>query len=321
MTALRDAARRFASLNPRPDTRPGETWNQLCALLMARFALAPASKGGIGWRAAPRAYGDAIVVARDSGILNGNPAMAPIGAWHFWDIGRYGHVGVDLSSGGIDVFMATGHLREGWQAYLGINSVDGYTRATGAKYLGWTTNYRGGVYNLPLEPAGTGGITPIGDDMTEPDVIAAIRDIQNKVSVSGAAYGAPQAALNYAQQIAMGGIFFPGAPYNAFQAIANQNSSILDAIGRLAGGQPVDVAALIRESEDRIKASTGEQLQAFGTALMADILTTLPTLIGGGADGITDEQRADITAAAAAGVREAFERAFAPVPTVATPTV
>jgi hypothetical protein len=147
----------------------------LCALLMARFALAP---GGIGWAVAPRGYGNAATVARDSGWLNPDVSAAPISAWHFWDWGTDWHVGVDLSGGGVDVFMASSFLRESWGSHIGVNSVVGYNAANqSARYLGWAANYRGGRYNLPAGTA-SNGENPLAYDAPPPR-----RDFMNGSSI------------------------------------------------------------------------------------------------------------------------------------------
>lgn len=153
--SLFNAAAAFSRLYPvHPDTQPNAGWDMNCALLMARFGLA---RGGVGWAVAPRAYGDAITVANNSGPLNKNAAAAPVGAWHYWNWAVFGHVGSDLTGGGNDVFMASAFLRDEWGTHLGLNSVGGYNAANrSATYLGWATNYRGGRYNLPAGTASSG---------------------------------------------------------------------------------------------------------------------------------------------------------------------
>ena len=148
MTRLHDAARAYAAANPtRPPTRTSGTWNQLCGVLMYQFG------ASLGWSPAPHVTGPgAIDVSRASGTLNGDSAAAPVGAFHFWAIGTYGHVGMDLDGGGSTVFMATSAVRESWGSSLGINSVSGYSTAKGARYLGWSTNYGGGHPNIPADP-------------------------------------------------------------------------------------------------------------------------------------------------------------------------
>ncbi len=123
-----DDARSYAAANP---TRDGGSWSGWCAALMVRF-------GGYS-RYAPSAisaYGMSSIVGHD-------PSAAPVGAYHWWDIGRYGHVGIDLLGGGTTVFMASSHLADSWGTAIGVNSVPGYNAASGARYLGWSTDYIG----------------------------------------------------------------------------------------------------------------------------------------------------------------------------------
>jgi peptidoglycan hydrolase-like protein with peptidoglycan-binding domain len=75
--------------------------------------------------------------------VSGDPNAAPPGAFHFWDIGQYGHVGVDLNGGGSSVFMASRKLSDAWGDAIGVNSVGGYNAASGARYMGWSMDYAG----------------------------------------------------------------------------------------------------------------------------------------------------------------------------------
>lgn len=126
--AVYDRARAYAAAHP---LRDGASWSGWCAALMVRF-------GGFS-RAAP----SAISAYHASTIVGHDPAAAPVGAFHFWDIGAYGHVGVDLLGGGGTVFMASSHLHESWGTAIGVNSVSAYDGATGARYLGWSMDYVG----------------------------------------------------------------------------------------------------------------------------------------------------------------------------------
>lgn len=154
-------AQAFAKAHPtRPPSRSSGTWDQLCGVLVYQFVGSLGgikidqikSDAGVGWRKRPTgSIASAIIVARGSGKLQPHAARAPIGAFHYWDIGRHGHVGIDLNGGGSDVFMASTHVRWGWGSALGVQSVAGYSKATGARYLGWATNYTGGLPKLPSE--------------------------------------------------------------------------------------------------------------------------------------------------------------------------
>jgi hypothetical protein len=141
-SAIYDRARAYAAAHPKRD---GGTWNQWCGSLVWRFGALPESA----------VRPSAIAAYRDSTIVSTDPARALIGAFHFWDIGTYGHVGVDLNGGGAAVFMASLNLSESWGDAIGINSVSGYGARTGARYLGWSMDYAGGRI------AGGGG-APVG---------------------------------------------------------------------------------------------------------------------------------------------------------------
>lgn len=130
--------------NPKPSD--ATNWNQQCGKGQFRF-----NSTQNGWVSAPKVTGPgAIDVARASGVLNKNWAAAPIGAWHYWSVGTYGHVGQDASGGGTEVAMiGTSKLATKIINYGGFQSVTGYGTAT---YMGWATNYGGGVAKIPAEP-------------------------------------------------------------------------------------------------------------------------------------------------------------------------
>lgn len=162
---LEDKARAFAARYPTSRSHPSggdNDWDQDCGRLCYRFA------AWLGWATRPnegQVY-SAYAVAMASGRLNLNAAAAPVGAWHFWDIGGpgNGHVGVDLTGGGRRVFMGTWSVAEDWGRAVGVLSVGGYTAAKAgrARYLGWATNYAGGTVNLSgLAGLGT---TPIDNN-------------------------------------------------------------------------------------------------------------------------------------------------------------
>lgn len=144
-----DRARTYAANHP---TRDGGTWDQWCGSLMWRFGQLPESS----------ARPSAIAAYHASTIVSLDASQARIGAFHWWDIGAYGHVGADLNGGGRQVFMATRNLAEVWGDAIGINSVSGYSNRTGARYLGWSMDYAGGRIagggGPPVE--GPGGLPP-----------------------------------------------------------------------------------------------------------------------------------------------------------------
>lgn len=144
-----DRARAYAAAHP---TRDGGSWNQWCGSLMWRFGQLPESS----------ARPSAIEAYWASTIVSTNPATALTGAFHWWDIGAYGHVGADLNGGGRTVFMATYNLAESWGNAIGVNSVSGYSSMTGARYLGWSMDYAGGrIAGGGAPPVdGSGGTLP-----------------------------------------------------------------------------------------------------------------------------------------------------------------
>lgn len=129
-STIYDRARDYARRYPKRD---GATWNQWCASLVWRFGQFPESA----------VRPSAIAAYHSSSIVSTNAAAAPTGAIHFWDIGQYGHVGVDLNGGGTHVFMASYKLAESWGDAIGWNSIAGYNAASGARYLGWSMDYAG----------------------------------------------------------------------------------------------------------------------------------------------------------------------------------
>lgn len=149
-TALATFTTGFAHRYTKPDEYPTESWDQKCALLMARIGLA---KHGLGWHVAPRIYGNADAMAAATAKrtpLNKDSTKAPIGAFHFWS----DHVGLDVNGGGTTLFMATTHLAVKLEIAIGYQSETGYTKyakSIGWKYLGWADNYNGGKYKLPVE--------------------------------------------------------------------------------------------------------------------------------------------------------------------------
>ena len=156
-----DRARAFAAAYPKRD---GGTWDQWCGSLMVRFGQLPDSA----------VRPSAIEAYRASAILSRDPAQAPTGAFHWWNIGAYGHVGADLNGGGATVFMATRKLAQSWGDALGVNSVSGYTSVTGAQYLGWSMDYAGGRIAGGGTPPGGGDGGGLPQTTTEQDGIPGV---------------------------------------------------------------------------------------------------------------------------------------------------
>jgi hypothetical protein len=133
---------------------PGDNWDGWCGALMVQF-------GNFG---APAP--SAIDAYHHSNIVSTDPTAAPIGAFHYWDIGADGHVGVDLMGQGAVVLMASAHLAESWNPYIGVNSVGAYGEATGARYLGWSMDYNGN--GQQLSGGGTCGAASVPAGCTLP---------------------------------------------------------------------------------------------------------------------------------------------------------
>jgi hypothetical protein len=106
----------------------GRNWDQLCQAAVVNASI---WSGGF-----ERTYESAIAAYRASKIVSKNAAKAPLGAVHYWDIGKYGHVAGAL--GGGRVFMASKFVDVFWGNNVGATTVDRYTKRTGAKYLGWS---------------------------------------------------------------------------------------------------------------------------------------------------------------------------------------
>jgi surface antigen len=81
----------------------------------------------------------AIECYHKSTIISYDVGSAPSGAFHWWDIGEYGHVAMATDNGW--AMMASCHISESWGDCIGVTSVSAYTASTGAKYLGWSYDY------------------------------------------------------------------------------------------------------------------------------------------------------------------------------------
>ena len=123
-----ERAKDYAAQYPERD---GASWSGWCASLMWRFGELPESS----------ARPSAILAYAESNIQGIDPRDAPIGAFHWWDIGTYGHVAVDVLGGGTTVFMASNYVLEDWGDAIGVTSIPHYTSSSGATYLGWSMDY------------------------------------------------------------------------------------------------------------------------------------------------------------------------------------
>ena len=157
-TALYDSFVAFAKANPRTprsSSLAGRSWADACALGQAIW-----NRQAFGWNHEGGVWGPgAVDVGRASGPLNRDPSKAPVGAWHFWSNGRYGHVGRDLSGGGHDVGMfGTNGVRVKLAEFVGIQSADAYAQRAGGHYMGWATTYGGKTTPIP-QTAGSGHLS------------------------------------------------------------------------------------------------------------------------------------------------------------------
>lgn len=137
---LMEAVQKYAKDHPKRD---GESWNGWCASLMFRFG-----KSTSGFKDGRNDAPSAIKASKRSNIESKDASKAPKGAFHWWDIGVHGHVGLDVSGGGTQVFMATKKLQQFFGDKgnaIGLTSVSAYTKASNAKYLGWSRDYVGGA--------------------------------------------------------------------------------------------------------------------------------------------------------------------------------
>jgi hypothetical protein len=112
-------------------TRDGGSWNGWCASLMWRAGNLPESS----------ARPSAIDAYHDSKVISKDINSAPSGAFHWWDIGTYGHVAMAMPGG--NSMMASCYVTTSWGDCIGTIGVSAYTSKTGAKYLGWSYDYAG----------------------------------------------------------------------------------------------------------------------------------------------------------------------------------
>lgn len=137
---LDDEARAFAKAHP---NRDGGTWHLFCGALMYRMCAAY----GIVPSPVPSSAQNA---GNAAGKLNPDAKLAPAGAFHYWTIGADGHVGLDTTGGGQNVFMASKYVRESLGNCIGFQSVEGYSRGI-YPYRGWSKTYgKNGTINVPV---------------------------------------------------------------------------------------------------------------------------------------------------------------------------
>lgn len=143
-------------------------WNGKCQALMWQIC----HRFGV----APVVYASADK-ARFATLVKGtNASEAPVGAFHYWKLGTYGHVALGL--GGELVLMASTHVDEVWATAAGVVTVSRYnSRVAGETYVGWgLVNGANDVHIDSVAPAGGLNTTPLEDDM-QADERAALLDI------------------------------------------------------------------------------------------------------------------------------------------------
>ncbi|MDY7542595.1 MULTISPECIES: hypothetical protein [unclassified Cryobacterium] len=139
------------------------TWDQMCGSGQMRFNSAR------GWSRYPtKAVDSAQIVANNSGDLNEDRDAAPVAAWHFFSIAgiNNGHVGQGAKPGGGCLAMMSATCPEMVGLDVGFSSVQHYLDARpAARYLGWSTNYAGGLA-LPIDGSATAGLNeqPVEED-------------------------------------------------------------------------------------------------------------------------------------------------------------
>lgn len=136
---LDDLARAFAKAHP---THNGGTWHLWCGALMYQMTAA--------YGVTPNPIPASAKLAGDAvGKLNPIAKLAPAGAFHYWTWGTDGHVGLDTTGGGTNVFMASSLLRESLGDGIGFQSVVKYPHP----YRGWAMFYgKKGTINVPVPP-------------------------------------------------------------------------------------------------------------------------------------------------------------------------
>ena len=136
---------------------PGRNWDQQCQALMWQ-----AVRAGAG--SAPVVYPSAIAAYRASTIVSKNASKALPGDIHYWEIGRYGHDGLELGGGKMlhTSTLATNVEQHGKFFFTGI--VSSYR----GRYLGFS-RANGRNPRIPLAPA----FTPVARSTDEVKRVAA----------------------------------------------------------------------------------------------------------------------------------------------------
>jgi hypothetical protein len=170
-------ALQYARTHPRRldfETLKLTTWDQWCETLL--------------WRITGAGRASAILAFRASGaIVSRDPMLAPPGAIHWWDIGKYGHVAMATENGW--ALMASRRVRQPWGDAIGVTPVADYTAQVGAKtYLGWTLDHCGQIITNDLPIVAEPGVAPIIRQSEEDELMSVMVPIYNTDGSFGGEY-------------------------------------------------------------------------------------------------------------------------------------
>lgn len=115
----------------------------------------------------PAKHPDAITAWRNT-TQRGSRAIAPAGAFVWWEIGKHGHVAVSTGDGNC---ISTDIRRTGQADLVPITEI---ARRWGAKYLGWSWDCNGQSTN-PTTPTGGVAGTPKGIDVISPEQMGELK--------------------------------------------------------------------------------------------------------------------------------------------------
>jgi hypothetical protein len=95
----------------------------------------------------PPKYPSAIAAWKATKRKFKDPTLAPIGAAHFWEIGRFGHIAIQSRQAG-QVWSTDAPLVD----RVGKVRLEWFAQNWGAKYLGWTDQVNGKTIELSQMP-------------------------------------------------------------------------------------------------------------------------------------------------------------------------
>lgn len=114
----------------------------------------------------------AIAAYRASTIKGTDLDAAPAGAFVYWDIGVFGHVGLSLGDG--RVFMGSSHVQRQWGTNAGVTTAAAYEKATGAVPLGWALDNGGNTIALAPPAKKHEGLAPVIYVVQKGDTLSSI---------------------------------------------------------------------------------------------------------------------------------------------------